>query len=65
MSPEQAKGTADLTRSTDIYSLGAMLFTIITGEVPIAATTLHDTLNRVRTGQVRSLREVLPNAPQH
>ena len=35
MSPEQARGSTDLTISVDIYGLGALLFYLLTGETPV------------------------------
>ena len=39
MSPEQARGDANITRCSDIYGLGAILFEILTGRQPFEAST--------------------------
>ena len=39
MSPEQCKGTRELTNKSDLYSLGVMLYELVTGQKPFTADT--------------------------
>ena len=53
MSPEQAAGKVDdIGPAADIYGLGGVLHSILTGRPPVAAETTPDALAQLRTGRL-------------
>lgn len=56
MSPEQARGESDVTAATDIYSLGGILFALLTGTPPHRGECVADVLSSVLADESPSLR---------
>ncbi|WP_395745379.1 protein kinase domain-containing protein [Prosthecobacter sp.] len=53
MSPEQAEGRiADIGTCSDIFSLGAILYTILTLRPPVEGSTVDEILHKVSTGNI-------------
>jgi predicted Ser/Thr protein kinase len=50
MSPEQCKGTRDLTPKSDLYSMGVMFFELLTGRKPFYAESIMEMFNQHLTG---------------
>ena len=65
MSPEQAAGQLDrLGPTSDVYSLGATLYMLLTSRAPQTANDLGEVLMRVQRGLFPKPRELQPAAPR-
>ena len=65
MSPEQSEGKLDLLGpASDVYSLGATLYAILTGEAPLRSFGLAELLTRLRKGDIPSPRSIQSKTPR-
>lgn len=64
MSPEQAAGqVSKLNQSSDIYSLGVVLYTIIAGRHPYQGQSVDEILDQVKMAVFPRIRSVQPLTP--
>ncbi|MCA8990286.1 MAG: serine/threonine protein kinase, partial [Planctomycetaceae bacterium] len=62
MAPEQAQGDK-LDQRADLFSLGSVLYQMISGRPPFRAPTTMAVLRRVTEDTPRPIREIIPETP--
>lgn len=63
MSPEQCEGKANIDHRSDIYSLGVILFEMLTGKVPFGGEGYGEIIVKHITAPVPSPRAINPRLP--
>jgi serine/threonine protein kinase len=65
MAPEQARGSTNTSeRQADVFSLGVMLYEILTGNRPFAGMTWKETLDQVMNSDPPNPRTLNPSLPR-
>lgn len=64
MSPEQARNARDATAQSDIYSVSAILYELLTARTPYLADTPNDLLYKLFTAEPDDIRKVRPDLPE-
>jgi serine/threonine-protein kinase len=64
-SPEQVTGAIDrLSPRSDVYGLGATLYSLLAGRAPVESRDLCEVLRRVERGEISPLRSLDPSVPK-
>jgi eukaryotic-like serine/threonine-protein kinase len=64
MSPEQMRSSRDVDERSDIWSLGAILFTLLAHQYPFEGRFLTEICAAVMGGQMKRLSELRPDLPR-
>ena len=64
MSPEQCEGSRELDERADVYSLGVVLFEMLTGHLPFGGDDYAQVLMKQLTMQAPAARSLVPELPE-
>jgi serine/threonine protein kinase len=63
MAPERTLGTENIDARSDLYSLGALLYTLLTGRPPFQGNSLIETIKQIRGAVPAKLRQFQMSIP--
>ena len=64
MAPEQVVSARDADSKSDVWSLGVIIFRLISGKAPFAGNSLGDLIQKIVHGPLPNLRDLRPDIPE-
>jgi serine/threonine protein kinase len=64
MSPERTEGSTSVDGRSDVFSLGATVYQVLTGRLPFQGSTLPEVVTQVRRAQPTPPRQLQASIPQ-
>ena len=63
MSPEQTRGLATIDARSDVWSLGIVLFEMLTGKTPFEGESMSDVIASILKSEIPPISNIIPDLP--
>jgi serine/threonine protein kinase len=64
MSPERTEGNTTVDGRSDVFSLGATVYHVLTGQLPFSGSTLPEVITQIRRARPTPPRQLQPSVPE-
>lgn len=64
LAPEQAKGGKNIDEGIDIWSVGVVLYEMLTGQLPFEGDNYNEVLGKILLEEHEPIRSIVPEVPQ-